>query len=204
MRIDILHLVEGAKRARGLAVIIDVFRAFSLACYLFDRGVEKIIPVGKKEQAFALKESHPDFILIGERDNRKIPGFDFGNSPFQTSGFDFSRENCRSHYQCRHPGYRKCRRCRSHHHRKLCKCRCHHPVYQDQKSRSCFPGMHGIFCHSTRRKRILSVRNISGMASKAYPSIFRTPSRSSATPAESVFLNRQIRNSVRSRISFTA
>lgn len=92
MRIDILHLVEGAKRARGLAVIIDVFRAFSLACYLFDRGVEKIIPVGKKEQAFALKESHPGFVLIGERDNRKIPGFDFGNSPFQTSGFDFSRK----------------------------------------------------------------------------------------------------------------
>jgi len=90
MRIDILHLVEGAKRARGLAVIIDVFRAFSLACYLFDRGVEKIIPVGKKEQAFALKESHPGFVLIGERDNRKIPGFDFGNSPFQTRGFDFS------------------------------------------------------------------------------------------------------------------
>ena len=90
MKIDILHLVEGAKLARGLTVIIDVFRAFSLACYLFDRGVEKIIPVGKKEQAFAWKESHPDFILIGERDNRKIPGFDFGNSPFQTSGFDFS------------------------------------------------------------------------------------------------------------------
>lgn len=90
MKIEILHMVEGAKRARGLAVIIDVFRAFSLACYLFDRGVEKIIPVGKKEQAFALKESHPGFILIGERDNRKIPGFDFGNSPFQTSGFDFS------------------------------------------------------------------------------------------------------------------
>jgi 2-phosphosulfolactate phosphatase len=89
MKIEILHLVEGAKLARGLAVIIDVFRAFSLACYLFDRGVEKIIPVGKKEQAFVLKESHPGFILIGERDNRKIPGFDFGNSPFQTSGFDF-------------------------------------------------------------------------------------------------------------------
>jgi 2-phosphosulfolactate phosphatase len=89
MQINILHLVEGARLSRGLAVIIDVFRAFSLACYLFDRGVEKIIPVGEKEQAFALKESHPEFILIGERENRIIPGFDFGNSPFQTSGFDF-------------------------------------------------------------------------------------------------------------------
>jgi 2-phosphosulfolactate phosphatase len=89
MQIQILHLVEGAKHSRGLAVIIDVFRAFSLACYLIDRGVEKIIPVGEKEQAFAIKESHPEFILIGERDNRKIPGFDFGNSPYQTCGFDF-------------------------------------------------------------------------------------------------------------------
>jgi 2-phosphosulfolactate phosphatase len=89
MQINILHLNEGAKLARGLAVIIDVFRAFSLTCYLFDRGVEKIIPVGEKEKAFTLKESHPGFILIGERNNRKIPGFDFGNSPFQTSGFDF-------------------------------------------------------------------------------------------------------------------
>ena len=89
MRIDILQLVDGAKLSRGLTVIIDVFRAFSLACYLFDRGVEKIIPVGKTEQAFKLKEYYPDFILIGERNNRKIEGFDFGNSPFQTSDFDF-------------------------------------------------------------------------------------------------------------------
>jgi 2-phosphosulfolactate phosphatase len=89
MRIDILQLVDGARLARGLTVIIDVFRAFSLACYLFDKGAEKIIPVDKAEQAFTLKEAHPDYILIGERNNRKIPGFDFGNSPFQTKHFDF-------------------------------------------------------------------------------------------------------------------
>lgn len=89
MQINILHLVEGAKLSRGLAVVIDVFRAFSLACYLFDRGVDKIIPVAETEVAFRLKGSHPDFILVGERDNRKIPGFEFGNSPFQTMGFDF-------------------------------------------------------------------------------------------------------------------
>ncbi len=90
MRIDILQLVDGARLARGLTVVIDVFRAFSLACYLFDRGTEKIIPVGKAEQAFKLKEAHPGYMLIGERNNRKIPGFDFGNSPFQTRDFDFT------------------------------------------------------------------------------------------------------------------
>ncbi len=89
MRIDILQLIEGARLARGLTVIIDVFRAFSLACYLFDRGVEKIIPVGNKEHAFDLKKSFPDYILVGEQNNHKIDGFDFGNSPFQTKDFDF-------------------------------------------------------------------------------------------------------------------
>jgi len=90
MRIDVLQLVDGARLARGLTVIIDVFRAFSLACYLFDRGAEKIIPVGRAEQAFKLKEANPGYILIGERDNHKIEGFDFGNSPFQTRDFDFN------------------------------------------------------------------------------------------------------------------
>ncbi|MBN2273410.1 MAG: 2-phosphosulfolactate phosphatase [Bacteroidales bacterium] len=89
MRIDILQLVDGAKLSRGLTVIIDVFRAFSLACYLFDRGVKEIIPVGTTEQAFKLKEANPGAILIGERNNQKIKGFDFGNSPFQTRDFDF-------------------------------------------------------------------------------------------------------------------
>lgn len=42
--INILHLIEGAKEAQGLTVIIDVFRAFSLECYLYDMDVEQIRP----------------------------------------------------------------------------------------------------------------------------------------------------------------
>ena len=37
MEIRILELIEGAKKAEGLTVIIDVFRAFSLECYLYAR-----------------------------------------------------------------------------------------------------------------------------------------------------------------------
>ncbi len=81
MDIRILQLIEGAKNARGLTVVIDVFRAFSLACYAFDRGAERIIPVGSIEKAYELKESNPEFILLGERNEQKMPGFDFGNSP---------------------------------------------------------------------------------------------------------------------------
>jgi 2-phosphosulfolactate phosphatase len=86
MQINILQKVEGAKQARGLTVVIDVFRAFSTACYLFEAGVERILPVEKVEDALMLKEKYPDAILLGERHERKVPGFDFGNSPTHISG----------------------------------------------------------------------------------------------------------------------
>ncbi|MFO7655802.1 MAG: 2-phosphosulfolactate phosphatase, partial [Bacteroidales bacterium] len=88
--IEILQLIEGARQAMGLTVIIDVFRAFSLACYIFDQGAEKIIPVGDIDMAYRLKENNPGYLLAGERNNRKMPGFDFGNSPFQVRNYDFS------------------------------------------------------------------------------------------------------------------
>lgn len=81
MEINILQLIEGAKKARGLTVIIDVFRAFSTACYAFSRGVNRIIPVGDLELAYSLKEENMDYILMGERQGKILPGFDFGNSP---------------------------------------------------------------------------------------------------------------------------
>jgi 2-phosphosulfolactate phosphatase len=90
MNIQISQLQEGASQAQGLTVIIDVFRAFSLACYVFDQGAKEIIPVGDIEIAYKLKVKNPDFILIGER-NEKIPdGFDYGNSPTHIFGIDFT------------------------------------------------------------------------------------------------------------------
>ena len=80
-QIDILHLIEGAKKAKGLTVIIDVFRAFSLECYLYDMGVKEIRPVGTIEEAFRRREDLTDAILVGERHGKKCEGFDYGNSP---------------------------------------------------------------------------------------------------------------------------
>jgi 2-phosphosulfolactate phosphatase len=81
MEINILHLLEGSRQASGLAVVIDVFRAFSLACYLADKNPADIIPVSDINLAYNLKKEHPDYILIGERNERVPEGFDFGNSP---------------------------------------------------------------------------------------------------------------------------
>jgi 2-phosphosulfolactate phosphatase len=83
MKIEILQLLDGAKKAQGLTVIIDVFRAFSTACYAFGNGVKRIFPVGDLEIAYLLKEINSDYILVGERNEQKPEGFDFGNSPSQ-------------------------------------------------------------------------------------------------------------------------
>lgn len=83
MEIEILQLLEGAKKAQGLTVIIDVFRAFSTACYAFDNGIQRIYPVGDLETAYQIKKQNPEFILVGERNEQKPEGFDFGNSPSQ-------------------------------------------------------------------------------------------------------------------------
>jgi len=88
MNIKIIH---DAKQATGLAIIIDVFRAFTVEPYLFYNGVEKLIPVGDKEIAYNLKEKNKEYILVGERNGIKLPGFDYGNSPSQIKSIDFSR-----------------------------------------------------------------------------------------------------------------
>lgn len=81
VEIRILHRLEGAREARGMTVIIDVFRAFSTACYVMANGASRIIPVADIEDAYRLKRDHPEFVLMGERGGRIQPGFDFGNSP---------------------------------------------------------------------------------------------------------------------------
>ena len=81
MNIQILQLIDGAKRAKGLTVIIDVFRAFSVEAYFFANGAEKIIPIADSEIAYTLKKENPELILAGERGGKMLPGFDVGNSP---------------------------------------------------------------------------------------------------------------------------
>ncbi|MFP3950974.1 MAG: 2-phosphosulfolactate phosphatase [Candidatus Bathyarchaeia archaeon] len=90
LKINRLRLIEGAKKAIGCAVIIDVFRAFTTAAYAFENGATRIYPVKTVDKAFLLKEENPEWILMGEVDGKEIPGFDYGNSPADISSFDFS------------------------------------------------------------------------------------------------------------------
>jgi 2-phosphosulfolactate phosphatase len=88
MRIEVTDFVEGARKARGVAVVIDVFRAFSVACYAYARGAKRIIPVAEIDKAISLRREHPEYLAIGERGGKRVEGFDFGNSPTEISQAD--------------------------------------------------------------------------------------------------------------------
>lgn len=90
MNIEMTQLIDGAKKARGLTVIIDVFRAFTVGCYLKKNGAEHIIPISDARTAYRLQKENPDYILIGERRGVKLEGFDFGNSPYDVEQVDFT------------------------------------------------------------------------------------------------------------------
>src|ERR1035437_8485815 len=90
MKVEILEFVEGAQNAKGVAVIIDVFRAFSVACYAVDAGASRIIATSDVSEAFLLKKKYKNSVLVGERDEKKIEGFDFGNSPTEIIKADLS------------------------------------------------------------------------------------------------------------------
>jgi len=79
--VRIKSLLEGAKQARGITVIVDVFRAGTNISLVLAKGAERIIPLADLEKSLALVVSHPEYIFMGERDGTKVPEFDYGNSP---------------------------------------------------------------------------------------------------------------------------
>ena len=83
MQVKYGYLLEGARNARGIVVIIDVFRAFTCTPLMFSLGLKKSILVSQPREALALKQRHQDYILVGEVGGLPIEGFDLGNSPSQ-------------------------------------------------------------------------------------------------------------------------
>ena len=90
MEIRRLSLLEGARQATGTAVIIDVFRAFTTAAFVMANGAERVIPVAGIDEAFRLRELHPDWLIMGEKHGEPVPGFDYGNSPADVEHVDFT------------------------------------------------------------------------------------------------------------------
>ncbi len=91
MEIRLLEFVEGAEKATGIAVIIDVFRAFTTACYLYHQGASEVLVTGDIDRAFSFRDRHPGrVVLAGERNEKKVEGFDLGNSPSEVLNIDLA------------------------------------------------------------------------------------------------------------------
>jgi 2-phosphosulfolactate phosphatase len=81
MKIIRKSCAQGAREAEGLAVIIDVFRAFSCEPLFFHFGAERVILEADPGKARTLKREHPEFILAGEVNEVPLEDADLGNSP---------------------------------------------------------------------------------------------------------------------------
>jgi len=67
----------------GLAVVIDVLRASTTIVHALAADARDVIPAETVDEARAIAAGLPDdrVVLGGERDSRRIDGFDLGNSP---------------------------------------------------------------------------------------------------------------------------
>jgi len=76
---------EAARGTDGLAIVVDVLRAFTTAAYAFAAKAERIVLVGTIDEAFALTATHPGWMTMGEEGGLPISGFDLANSPVHAS-----------------------------------------------------------------------------------------------------------------------
>lgn len=65
-----------------VAIVIDVLRATSTIITALHHGCAGVMPVETVYQAREIR-SGENVLLGGERNGKKIPGFDYGNSPFE-------------------------------------------------------------------------------------------------------------------------
>ena len=78
---ELMHLYDVRDRT---VVVVDILRATSCMVTAFAHGVESITPVANLEQCRKMKTQ--GYVISGERDGKKVEGFDKGNSPFEYLG----------------------------------------------------------------------------------------------------------------------
>ncbi|MBG0789124.1 MAG: 2-phosphosulfolactate phosphatase [Desulfovibrionaceae bacterium] len=76
----IVECLAGAVKAKGLVVVIDVFRSATVGCYLMEKGVGEYLAAETLEQARELTADRGG-LLIGEQQGVPLEEFDLGNSP---------------------------------------------------------------------------------------------------------------------------
>ncbi|MGA7913295.1 MAG: 2-phosphosulfolactate phosphatase [Candidatus Dormiibacterota bacterium] len=88
--VQIVHStgIEGARRARGTVVVIDVLRSFTVSAFALAGGARECRLVATTAQARALAASIPGALLCAEEDALPIEGIAISNSPTQIRAAD--------------------------------------------------------------------------------------------------------------------
>ena len=68
---------------RKLFVVLDILRASTTILTALDIGAWGVYPVESIDEARALRQQNPEWLLAGEVEGIKPEGFDFGNSPVE-------------------------------------------------------------------------------------------------------------------------
>lgn len=75
---ELMHLYNVQDKT---VVVVDILRATSCMTTALAHGIESITPFAKLDECLAMKKQ--GFFTAGERDGKKVDGFDLGNSPFE-------------------------------------------------------------------------------------------------------------------------
>jgi 2-phosphosulfolactate phosphatase len=88
--VHIVHAtgIEGARTAKGIVVVIDVLRSFTVSAYALAGGARECVLVPTVDEALALAERIPDAIVCAEENALPVPGIDISNSPTKIAGED--------------------------------------------------------------------------------------------------------------------
>ena len=87
---DIIHAlgIEGAREARGIAVVIDVLRSFTVSAYALAGGARECRLVTTTDEARGLAASTPGAVVSAEENALPLPGIAISNSPTQIKAAD--------------------------------------------------------------------------------------------------------------------
>ena len=80
--------MDGARRARGVVVVIDVLRSFTVSAYAFAGGASECLLVSTIAEARALHDRIPRSLICAEEDALPVPGIAISNSPTQINVAD--------------------------------------------------------------------------------------------------------------------
>ena len=82
--------IEGARQARGMAVVIDVLRSFTVSAYALAGGARECRLVTTTDEARALAAGTPDTVICAEEDGLPVKDIPISNSPTQIVEADLS------------------------------------------------------------------------------------------------------------------